>query len=67
MILHNLDPANRLCNGARAIFTKVASHVLEVCLIEGQHDGETHFILCITLSPSVEAINSHYSRHQFPF
>ena len=38
MILHNLDPANGLCNGARAILTKIASHVLEELLIGGQHD-----------------------------
>ena len=66
MILCNLDPANGLCNGARAIVTEVASCVLEVCLIEGEHDGETHFIPCITLSPPVEAIGFQLSRHQFP-
>ena len=48
------------------ILTEVASCVLEVCLIGGQHDGKTHFIPHITLSPPVEAIGFHLSRHQFP-
>ena len=38
----------------------------EVCLIGGEHDGETHFIPCITLTPPVEAIGFQLSRHQFP-
>ena len=40
--------------------------MLEVCLIGGQHDGKTHFIPRITLSPPVEAIGFHLSRRQFP-
>ena len=66
MILCTLDPENGLCNGARVILTKVASCVLEVCLIGGQNDGKTHFIPHITLSPPVEAIGYHLSRHQSP-
>ena len=30
------------------------------------HDGKTHFIPHITLSPPVEAIGFHLSRRQFP-
>ena len=40
--------------------------MLEVHLIGGQHDGKTHFIPRITLSPPVEAIGFHLSRRQFP-
>ena len=40
--------------------------MLEVCLIGGQHDGKTHFIPHLSLSPPVEAIGFHLSRYQFP-
>ena len=40
--------------------------MLEVCLIGGQQDGKSDFILCITLYPPVEAIVFHLSRCQFP-
>ena len=66
MILRNLDPANGLCNGARAILTKVATHVLEVRLIGGQHAGKLAFIPRISLSPPIEAVGFHLSRRQFP-
>ena len=66
MILQNLGPAITLCNGARAILTQVATHVLEVRLIGGHHAGKTAFIPHISLSPPVEAVSFHLSCCQFP-
>jgi hypothetical protein len=54
ILLQNLTPARGLCNGTRLILQKATSHVLEVKILGGQHNGEIAFIPCITLIPSTQ-------------
>jgi len=70
IILRNLDPKHGLCNGTRATVMNqnLNSHVLEVQLMGGDHDGEIALIPRITLSPSIHTVDHaiHFKRRQFP-
>ena len=70
IILRNLDPKRGLCNGTQATVMNqnLNSHVLEVQLMGGDHDGEIALIPRITLSPSIHTVDHaiHFKRRQFP-
>lgn len=66
IILRNLDAANGVCNGSRAVLTKVKTRVLEVRLLGGDCAGKTTFIPRIKLTPSDSVFPFRLSRHQFP-
>jgi hypothetical protein len=54
VILRNIDPNRGLCNGTRATVVRMSTHVLEVRLIGGEHDGQHAMIPRIPLTPSVQ-------------
>jgi ATP-dependent DNA helicase PIF1 len=55
MVLINMDPGNGVCNGTRAVVTRMMNKVLEIRLISGHNAGKRHFIPRIKMnSTSVE-------------
>ena len=40
ILLHNLSPAQGLCNGTHVVITQMGDRVLEVCLLVGERDGQ---------------------------
>lgn len=68
ILLHNLAPAQGLCNGIRLLLRRISDRVLEAAILGGDHDGEVVFIPRITLTPSGK--NTEYTfllkRRQFP-
>src|ERR1700722_11209704 len=40
MILHNLAPSHRVCNGTRAVVTKLGKRMIDVRLLNGSEEGE---------------------------
>src|SRR6266545_6247122 len=52
MLLHNLDPTTRMCNGTRLIVSQMSHHVIEAIIMSGPHAGEHCFIPQIPLSSS---------------
>jgi ATP-dependent DNA helicase PIF1 len=52
MVLHNLNPAEGVCNGTRGIITHMTNRVLELRLIGGDHDGQLVFLPRIKCYPS---------------
>lgn len=67
ILLRNLSPSNGLCNGTRAIVTRISSRVLEVRIIGGGHDGNTALIPRISLTPtSITDVSFRIRRRQFP-
>jgi hypothetical protein len=67
ILLRNLDPSHGLCNGTRLILLKASTHVLEVCIIGGDHDSESAFIPRISLYPTdTRDIAFKFRRRQFP-
>jgi len=57
ILLCNLDNKHGLCNGTRATVMQMSNHVLQVCLLGGDHDGQIAFIPRIMLSPSIHGID----------
>jgi PIF1-like helicase/DNA helicase Pif1-like protein len=68
IILQNIDPRRGLCNGTRATIKNMLNCILEVCIIGGNHDGETTLIPQITLTPSITGLDFaiKLNRRQFP-
>lgn len=66
MVLRNLDPAQGLCNGTRAVITQFKSRVLEVRILGGDFAGKTAFIPRITITPSASELPFKLCRRQFP-
>ncbi len=66
MLLHNLDPANGLCNGTQMILTHFHPHVLECHLLSGNNAGKTVFIPCITINADTAELPIAFSCSQFP-
>lgn len=68
IILRNIDTKRGLCNGTRATITHMTNRVLDICLLTGDHAGETALIPRISLSPSLTGLDFaiKLSRRQFP-
>jgi ATP-dependent DNA helicase PIF1 len=67
ILLRNLAPGRRLCNGSRMILLRMSERVLECGLMGGDHDGETILIPRISLTPSnTTDFTFKFSRQQFP-
>jgi len=58
MLLWNLEPSKRLCNGLRLVFTDICQHVLKCKIITGdaRFAGDIVLIPRITLEPSAETL-----------
>jgi ATP-dependent exoDNAse (exonuclease V) alpha subunit len=68
MLLRNLDPSSRLCNGTRMIVTRTADRVIEAKILTGSHGGQTVFIPRISLDANPSSTNLPFTlrRRQFP-
>ena len=66
MILHNLDPANGVCNASRGILRDWGNRVLQVELLTGEHAGERVFIPRIACQPTEDQVAFKFTRKQFP-
>jgi len=66
MVLRNMDPINGICNGSRAIVTRMTNRVLEIRLICGSNAGKTHFIPRMKLVTSDNELPFPLQRIQFP-
>ena len=66
MLLRNLDPSQGLCNGTRLLITRTSTHVLEGCILGGEHDGKPAFIPRITLHSQKRDFTFILARRQFP-
>jgi ATP-dependent exoDNAse (exonuclease V) alpha subunit len=66
MILRNINPAQGLCNGTRAIITQMTARVLEVRILGGQFAGSTAFLPRVTIIPSDANLPFQLRRRQFP-
>lgn len=68
ILLRNLSPDRRLCNGSRMIVRRASDRVLEVQVIGGQFHGEISLIPQITLTPSGKDAEFAFllKRRQFP-
>jgi hypothetical protein len=67
ILMQNLAPRRRLCNGTRLIFVNVGEQVLEARIIGGKHDGKLAFIPCLTLSPSNSNTKFSFKLNQCQF
>jgi hypothetical protein len=65
-VLRNLDPTNGICNGTRAVVTRMTNRVLEIRLINGKNAGSTHFIPRIKMDTTDIEIPFPMRRIQFP-
>jgi hypothetical protein len=66
MVLRNLNPGEGVCNGTRAVVTRLSNRVLEVRLLTGEHAGTTTFIPRLGLTPSNTQVPFEFCRRQFP-
>ena len=66
MVLRNLNPGEGVCNGTRAVVTRMSDRVLEVRLLTGEHAGSTTFIPRLSLTPSETQVPFEFCRRQFP-
>jgi ATP-dependent exoDNAse (exonuclease V) alpha subunit len=66
IILRNLNPQEGVCNGTRAILTRITNRVLEVRQITGDHVGSLVFIPRMKLQPSDAQLPFKLTRCQFP-
>lgn len=65
MLLHNLDPANGLCNGTCMVLLEVRTMVLRCRILGGDHAGNVVFIPRTSCDPS-ETLPIQLCRRQFP-
>ena len=68
ILLRNLDPSNRLCNGTRLRVLEIRRKVLKCRIISGdtKFAGNVVFIPRITLAPAAKDLPSPLRRRQFP-
>ena len=66
MLLHNLDPANGLCNGTRGVVINMSHRVIEIRITAGDFKGNTAFIPRIVLDSSDSDFPFKLRRRQFP-
>ena len=65
MILRNLNAVEGVCNGTRAIVTRMSNRVLEVRLLGGDHDGHHVLLPRIKCYPSNADLPLQLCRLQF--
>jgi PIF1-like helicase/Helicase len=66
MIMRNLNPSEGVCNGTRAIVTRMTNPVLEVRTLGGDHAGNQVFIPRMDIYPSDTQLPFQLCRRQFP-
>ena len=67
MLLRDLDPSNRLCNGTQLICKSLKRNVIDVEISVGQHAGKRVCIPRIPFCPSeVDGLPFIFKRKQFP-
>jgi ATP-dependent DNA helicase PIF1 len=67
ILLHNIDPANGLCNGTRLVVCHFQKNVNDAEIVLGQHAGKRVFLPMIPLCPSDdEMFPFQFKRKQFP-
>src|SRR5271155_141926 len=66
MVLRNLNPGGGVCNGTRAVVTRMSDRVLEARLLTGEHAGSTTFIPRLSIIPSNTQVPFDFCRRQFP-
>ena len=66
MLLRNLYPKERLCNGSRIVVTSLRTHCFEGRLLGGGFDGKLRTIPRITLSSGEQELTLTLTRKQFP-
>jgi ATP-dependent DNA helicase PIF1 len=67
ILLRNLNPHERLCNGTRMVVTAMAERVIEAQILTGTHAGRKAFIPRISLDTSMSAgLGFILRRRQFP-
>ncbi|KAK9275269.1 hypothetical protein L1049_022531 [Liquidambar formosana] len=66
VLLRNLDPSIRLCNGTRLIIQKIHTHIVEAKIITGTNIGRLVFIPRTIMSPSDTNLPFVLRRRQFP-
>ncbi|GAB2268020.1 hypothetical protein Dimus_038691 [Dionaea muscipula] len=69
ILLRNIFPKTRLCNGTRLVITKCPLHnsfLIEAQILSGELAGNFVFIPRISLSPSSSEMPLQMTRHQFP-
>ena len=67
ILLRNLAPSQRLCNGSQMVIKQMTDQVLQVVLVGGDHHGDTAPIPQITLNPPESPDHPFsFSHHQFP-
>ena len=52
MLLINIDQSEGLCNGTRLIMTRLANHVIQAKIIDGNKNGNLIYIPRMCMSPS---------------
>ena len=65
MVLRNLNPEERVCNGSRGILMRYQNRVLEIRLITGQHAGSMVFIPHMSITPAETQIPFEFCCRQF--
>ncbi|WVZ88242.1 hypothetical protein U9M48_034785 [Paspalum notatum var. saurae] len=67
ILLRNIDPANRLCNGTRLVVRGFQRNSIDAEIVLGQHAGKRIFLPRIPLCPSDdEMFPFQFKRKQFP-
>ncbi|KAL0313380.1 UNVERIFIED_CONTAM: hypothetical protein Sradi_5737300 [Sesamum radiatum] len=67
MLLRNINPKIRLCNGTRLIYRKFGRNIVDAEILTGQFKGTRVFLPCIPLKTSEDAkMPFEMIRRQFP-
>jgi hypothetical protein len=66
MLLHNLDPLTRLCNGTHLIVQGFTMRVVEAKIITGKGASNVAFIPCIKFISDNNGLPFTFARKQFP-
>uniref|UniRef100_UPI00358E3D22 uncharacterized protein n=1 Tax=Myxine glutinosa TaxID=7769 RepID=UPI00358E3D22 len=66
MLLHNFDPKQGLCNGARLVVKRLLPNIIDGEIISGSHKGTRTFLPRISIAPSDTTLPFVLKRHQFP-
>jgi ATP-dependent exoDNAse (exonuclease V) alpha subunit len=66
VLLRNLDPLTRLCNGTRLIVRRFTMRVVEAEIVTSKGAGNVAFILCIKFISDNNDLPFTFARKQFP-